>query len=183
MGYIINCTLVVCASVVMVRGISYFANTGAERLVRWQMLLMSIFVMFWNAGYAAVGFMKDPALCWIPRTFGVCGYAGFLAIEVWFVSFFMRIRVWKQISVLTGILSVVDMIVFGGRNVDTFFMGKDRMLYRQVNIEVSRFHYAYMMYMFALIVVVAIIWWPKEPSVRRKRLSGGMMHIYVQQVM
>ena len=52
MGLAINLTLVICASIVMVRGTSYFMGSGTTKLVRWQMLGMAFFVMLWNAGYA-----------------------------------------------------------------------------------------------------------------------------------
>lgn len=175
MGLVINLTLVICATVVLTRGISYFMGSELSRMVRFQVLLMSVFVMFWNAGYAVLGFMDNTEKCWLPRTFGVVGYAGFLAIEVWFISAYMHTKIWKLQAGLTGIFTAIDVYIFGGRNVDEFFMGKDRMLYRSVDTTASTFHYCYMAYMLGLIIFNAIVFLPKESSGRRRRLSGSMM--------
>lgn len=175
MGLAINLTLVICASIVMVRGTSYFMGSGTTKLVRWQMLGMAFFVMLWNAGYAILGFKTSIEYCWIPRFIGVVGFTGFLAIESWFILAYMNIRRWKGLSIVTATYTVADMLVFGRRGVDEFYMGKDRMLYHQVMPSASYFHFAYIAYMFLLIVFVAIFALPKEPSRRRRRLSGGMM--------
>ncbi|MBO5210265.1 MAG: response regulator [Lachnospiraceae bacterium] len=115
MGILINCVMIMLATVVMVAGIHFYIREKDARQLRSYMLFMAIFAAAWCGGYGYMGFCEDESMALFGRNIGLSGCIGFLLTEALFLlqQCVVAKSIRKVLDIIIVLIGAIDLIVFG----------------------------------------------------------------------
>ena len=167
MGVFVNCLAVVCSTIVMICGISYFFRERRTGNFRGYMLLMAFFGALWSGGYGVMGFMETGQQAEAFRTLGIIGVVGFMMTEALMVARMIRLPRWLFYTYATvfGLFAAVDLYFFIADK-HVFERINGRMCYYASNTPARRIHSAFLIFVTVTMIGMAIIWICKKKSKR-----------------
>ncbi|MGN0425034.1 MAG: ATP-binding protein [Acetatifactor sp.] len=168
MGIFINTIAIICSTVIVVIGISYFMREKAAGRLRYYLLIMSIFGALWSGGYGLMGFMETAEEAIFFRRVGLTGIIGFMMTEALMVAYMTSLPKWLYYlyeAVFIG-FGVFDLACFPA-DVNSYTRIGGRMCFYSHPSFWRNVHLAFLIFVCVTLIAMAINWTRKESSARR----------------
>ena len=172
-----NCALLIMGTIAGIMGISfYLRNRSTAGHISSYIFCYGIFSAVWCLSYAVLGVTSDLSVCPYIRIPGLIAINTFLMNEVVLVTEMAQLGKRSALCVRVGALamSLTDLLVYSDKDVD-IFVREDGYTRWYANTEKSferGVHGAYEVLMFALLLILAMIWFRRTKLKRsRKFLS------------
>ena len=174
MGIFINTLAIVCSTLVIIIGTSYFMREKAAGKLRYYLLIMSIFGAFWSGGYGLMGFMETPDSATLFRGIGLVGVIGFMMTESLMIAYMISIPKWLYYlyEAVYIVFSVVDLACYAP-NPELYTIIDGRMCFYSQPGLWRTIHYSFLAFVSTTLIAMAINWTKKESNARRSLLQFG----------
>ncbi len=169
-----NCALLIMGTIAGIMGISFYSrNRGSAGHIRSYIFFYGVLSAVWCLSYAVLGVTYDLSFCPYIRIPGLIAINGFLMNEVVLVTEMAQLGKRSALCVRVGALamSLTDLLVYSDKEVD-IFVREDGYTRWYANIDKSfnrHIHGAYEVLMFALLLILAIIWFRRTKLKRSRR--------------
>ncbi len=173
MGIFVNCLSVVCATIVLTCGISYFLREK-NSVFRYFMLLMGFFGALWSGGYGIMGFVRSTEQAALFRIVGLIGVVGYMTAEVIMVAYNIKVpkKLFVVLSVAFCAFSVFDVLL-----PDTliFVRVADRMRFYVTNSFGRWFHNIFLVAVAIALITMAIVWKRQDKPKRQNSFIDALI--------
>lgn len=176
MGIFINTLAIVCSTLVIIIGTSYFMREKAAGKLRYYLLIMSIFGAFWSGGYGLMGFMETPDSATLFRGIGLVGVIGFMMTESLMIAYMISIPKWLYYlyEAVYIVFSVVDLACYAP-NPELYTIIDGRMCFYSQPGLWRTIHYSFLAFVSTTLIAMAINWTKKESNARRSLFIKAMI--------
>ena len=159
MGIFINCLAVVCSTIILTCGISYFVREKNAGNLRYYMFVMGIFGALWSGGYGIMGFTETAEQAQIFRGIGLIGVVGFMMTEALMIAYMIRIPKWlfRVYAAAFGMFVAVDLLYFIPDH-HKFVKIDGRMCYFAAKSFAREIHSGFLLFVTVTMLGLAVIW-------------------------
>ena len=159
MGIFINCLAVVCSTIILTCGISYFVREKNAGNLRYYMFVMGIFGALWSGGYGIMGFTETAEQAQIFRGIGLIGVVGFMMTEALMIAYMIRIPKWlfRVYAAAFGMFVAVDLLYFIPDH-HKFVKIDGRMCYFAAKSFARKIHSGFLLFVTVTMLGLAAIW-------------------------
>lgn len=176
MESIVNLSLIVLGSMVIVFAISYFLRETSDRTLRLLIPLLGFFATLWCMGYGLMGASSNYSYALIARNVGLFGIIGFMVSETAFLLIEVNFPKKALYTLLPFdiVFSCVDFYLFSQPENQTFVTIGNRTSY-YANLTFARsVHGVYITFLFLSLLSLALLWLKKSHLKREKSIVGVM---------
>ena len=176
MGVLINCILMIMASVCFACAISFYVREKKLKRLRFFLLFIGIFAGLWSMGYAVMGISIRPDLVNIGRIIGLIGIVGYL-FGIW-ILFLSLLEIppagFALGATAYGVLSLLDVIFMSENGHHKYVRVGERTAYLLTEAFGIQYHRLYVFISFAVLLTLALMY-----AVRHKNDNGEFMRVMI----
>lgn len=170
MGNVVNVSLIICGTIALVTGISYFFREKDLTALRVLILLLGIYATMWCSGYAFMGMTGNTSYSIVGRNIGLFGVLAFMVTETAFLIIEVKLPdiVLKTLLPADIIIAVIDFIFYSNENNLIFIRYHERTCYYARSTPARSFHEFFIAFLSISMISIGI-YWVRKVRFRREK--------------